>query len=68
MVSNARTRVQIMQKLQRDNELGIKAAPPRVSPPAPVSPTTCVLLTNMFDPTKETDPNFHLEVSNLGQY
>jgi len=27
-----------------------------------LSPSTCLMLRNMFDPAQETDPNFHLEV------
>ncbi|GJQ11253.1 hypothetical protein GpartN1_g3044.t1 [Galdieria partita] len=27
-----------------------------------ISPSTCLMLRNMFDPAQETDPNFHLEV------
>merc|ERR550517_982089 len=38
------------------------AAQPQ-APPAPVMlPSTCLLLRNMFDPSKETDPDFDLDI------
>ena len=54
MTLNAKARVSLMKRLQRDEPV-----PPK--PAAPV-PTPCVMLSNMFDPAEETNPNFHLEI------
>jgi RNA-binding protein 39 len=68
---NAHGRLMLMAKLRQAREStsgGGKSAPspPRAaSPPAPTGgESTCILLRNMFDPAKETDPNFDQEIAN----
>lgn len=75
---NATGRLQLMQKLGRGAAMpglaGIltgtasaptpaKKAAPRAPPPTiRVQPSTCLVIKNMFDPKKETDPNFDVEI------
>lgn len=70
---NAKGRVSLMKRLQREEDktpMPAAAAaapvpvpvPPLAVPTRPIIPTPCLLLSNMFDPAEETNPNFHLEI------
>ncbi|GJD09487.1 RNA-binding protein 39 [Galdieria sulphuraria] len=71
MALSATQRTQLMQRLAR-GLLSSEASPQSGTVPTrqgynpplvhSISPSTCLMLRNMFDPAQETDPNFHLEV------
>jgi len=69
LLLSKQSRALLMQRLTRGSEdikvPGVPTPAPPLPAPAllPVAPPSqYLLLRNMFDPTKETDPNFHLEV------
>ena len=63
LLLNAKGRVSLMKRLQRDEEKPpAPKAPPPAPTPAPVVPMPCLFLSNMFDPAEETNPNFHVEI------
>jgi len=50
------SRVVLMSKLQRGEKIGPDQAPKKVSP------SPCILLTNMFNPSEETEPNWDFDI------
>mmetsp|Transcript_88235 Transcript_88235/g.234627 ORF Transcript_88235/g.234627 Transcript_88235/m.234627 type:complete len:476 (-) Transcript_88235:159-1586(-) len=73
---SAQSRAALMAKLARNTDLAPLAPPPLPPPPMPTMampalanipptqmvPAETVLLVNMFDPTKETEPDFQLDI------
>lgn len=61
LAMTALSRAQLMQKLQRGNEMGLPSALQPQKAPAVVS-TPCVLVRNMFDPKGESEPNWDMDI------
>jgi RNA-binding protein 39 len=71
---NTASRLQLMEKLQRGDEMptpAVQAPPKAASKPKEVAPapsfpknppSPCIKITNMFDPAGESDPNWQQEI------
>lgn len=69
---NAAARAALMQKLSQGHSAGliVPGIPPSANPTVPVAqtpvniplPTPCLMICNMFDPTKEKDEDWHLDI------
>eukprot|EP00808_Paulinella_micropora_P011838 g63843.t1 len=73
---NANSRIELMKKLQRGNNLlptpqmpamggampGAMMGGMATQTPIPMQPSTCIIIKNMFDPKEEKEVDFHLDI------
>jgi len=57
-----KTRVNLMQKLVKSDDLSGLGGPIKIAAPRPVQSTTCIKLSNAFDPSEETSPTWEQDL------
>jgi len=61
---NAQSRATLMQKLSHSHSAGMNVPSPSAMPTTPMGGSTCLILSNLFDPQKETDEDWEEDYRN----